>query len=70
MCVIYAFLNGRSNVDEMWYRDRLDLWAEDRLILKERGPAPGGAQTGILIFPIGIFVYKWLPWVLKLLLLF
>jgi len=32
-----------------------------------RGPTPGGAQTGILGFPMEIVVYKWLPWVLKLL---
>ena len=32
LCILYAFLNGWTDVDEIWYRDRLDLWAEDRLI--------------------------------------
>jgi len=36
--------------------------------LKRERNIPGGAQTGILRFPIENFVYKWLQWVLKLLL--
>jgi len=31
-CVIYAFLNRPSDCDEIWYRDRLDLGGEDRLL--------------------------------------
>jgi len=34
LCVLYAFLNSRTDVDEIWYKDKLDLWAEDKLILK------------------------------------
>lgn len=28
----YAFLNRSSDCDEVWFRDRLDLWKKDRLI--------------------------------------
>jgi len=29
--VLYAFLNSWTECDEIWYRDILELWAEDGL---------------------------------------
>jgi len=33
LSVLYAFLNGWTDWDEIWYRDRLDLWEKNRLHL-------------------------------------
>jgi len=44
MCVrvFYAFLNGWTDCDEIWHRDRLDLWGEYKLIyLKWVNSNPG-----------------------------
>jgi len=36
LSVFYTFLNHSTNCNCIWYRDRLDLWEEDRLIYKKR----------------------------------
>jgi len=38
------WLPGNEVRGIIWYRDRLDLWAADRLILKGRGPTLEGAR--------------------------
>jgi len=32
LSVIYVFLNGWTDCNAIWYRDRLEIWEEDRLI--------------------------------------
>jgi len=58
--LIYAFLNGSTGLDDIFCvclnGSRNDLDSQ----LGPVGPIRGGAQTGILRFTMGMFVYKWM----------
>jgi len=64
--VLYAFLNGLTDFDEIfclylsgwnWSLEFLDDLDSQ---LDPVGPTRGGAQTGILRFTMEVFIYKWL----------
>jgi len=55
LCILKPFNRLWLNL-VVWYRDRLDFWQEDRLILKGKGPIQEGAQEGFIT--MDIFVCK------------
>ena len=60
-------LNGSTDFDEIFCMRLGDApHCLDSQIIP-LGPTSGCAQTEIYKFTVEIFVYKWLPWVLKLL---